>query len=92
MKSGIKFSEIREASPGMGEAALSGIIAQAKAPANGGIRDLEVQIAEYEERYGVSSQQMLEELSSGEREETEELLDWLMLIRLRERVESTRTR
>ncbi len=79
-------------SPPARGATLAGIIAQAKAPANGGVRDLEIQIAEYEESFGFSSQRMLEELASGEREETEELLDWIMLIRLKERVDSTRTR
>lgn len=90
MSNGIKFSEIREMSPSARGATLAGIIAQANSPANGGIRDLELQIVEYEDNYGVSSQRMLEELASGERQETEDLLDWLMLIRLKERVESDR--
>lgn len=76
----------------MREAALAGIISLSKAPENGGVRELESQIANYEESFGVSSERMLEELASGEREETEELLSWLMLIRIKERLESGRTR
>lgn len=90
MSRAVKFSEIREASPGMREAALAGIIAEAKAPANGSVEALYAEIAEYEEKYGLDSNQLLEELSSGEREETEEILSWLMLLRLRERVEPAR--
>jgi hypothetical protein len=87
----VKFSEIREASPGMREVALAGIIAEARVPANGSVKALNAEIAEYEEKYGLDSGQLLEELSSGKREETEEILSWLMLIRLRDRVESSRT-
>ena len=91
MSRAVKFSEIREAAPSMREFALAGIIAEARVPANGSVNALNAEIAEYEEKYGLDSSQLLEELSSGEREETEEILSWLMLIRLRDRVESSRT-
>jgi hypothetical protein len=91
MSRAVKFSEIREASPGMREAALAGIVAEARTPANGSVKALNVEIAGYEEKYGLDSNRLLEELSSGERQETEEILSWLMLIRLRDRVESSRT-
>lgn len=86
----VKFSEIREASPRVREFTLAGIIAEARVPANGSVQALDAEIAEYEERYGLDSNQLLNELSSGEREETEEILSWLMLLRLRERVEPAR--
>lgn len=87
----VKFSEIREASPALREAALAGIIAQAKAPANGAAESLSSQIAEYESKYGLTSEELQEEIYRGRREETEDVLSWLMLIRLKERVESSRT-
>lgn len=90
MERTIRFSEIREASPAMRKAALAGIIAEAKAPANGSLEALDSEIAEYEEKYELDSGRLLEELGSGEREETEEILSWLMLLRLRERVEPAR--
>ena len=90
MSRAVRFSEIREASPAMREMALAGIIARAKAPANGGLEAISSQIAAYERKYGVDSAQLLEDLSTGEREETEEILSWLMLIRLRDRVGSNR--
>lgn len=91
MSRAVKFSEIRKASPGMRKAALAGIVAEARVPANGSVKALDAEIAEYEEKYGMDSDRLLEELSSGEREETEEILSWLMLIRLRDRIESSRT-
>lgn len=90
MSRSVRFSEIREASPAMRRAALAGIIAEARAPANGSLKTLDSEIAEYEEKYGLDSRRLLEELGSGEREETEEILSWLMLLRLRERVEPAR--
>lgn len=75
----------------MKEAALAGIVAEARTPANGSAKSLNAEIAGYEEKHGLKSDRLLEELSSGEREETEEILSWLMLIRLRDRVESSRT-
>lgn len=81
----VKLSEIREASPRVRELALAGLIAEARAPAD--IEAMDAEIAEYEERYGLDSNQLRNELSSGEREETEEILSWLMLLHLRERVE-----
>jgi hypothetical protein len=87
----VRFSEIRKASPGMKEAALAGIVAEARTPANGSVKSLNAEISGYEEKHGLKSARLLEELSSGEREETEEILSWLMLIRLRDRVESSRT-
>lgn len=75
----------------MRRAVLAGIVAEAKAPANGRVEDVGAGIAWYEERHGLTSSQLLEELAVGGREETEEILSWLMLIRLRDRIESSRT-
>lgn len=91
MKRAVRFSEIREASPSVREAALAGIVAEARTPANGSVSSLNAEIAEYERKYDLDSERLLKEISSGERQETEEILSWLMLIRLRDRVESSRT-
>lgn len=87
----IRLSEIREASPEMRRAALAGIIAEARGPANGSVEAMDREIAGYEEEYGLDSNRLLEELASGERQESEEILSWLMLIRLRERIEPSRS-
>lgn len=91
MSTGIKFSEIRRMTSEAKSAALAGIAAQSRAPANGGVTALEAEIAEYEKKYGLDSDRLLQELASGEREETEEILSWLMLLRIKDRVGSGRT-
>lgn len=91
VSSAVRFSEIRQASPDMRKVALAGIIAEARMPANGSVKALDAQIAEYERKYGLSSDLLLKELSNNQRQETEEILSWLMLIRLRERIGSARS-
>lgn len=91
MRRAVKLSELRQASPELRGAALAGIIAEARAPANGGMEALEAEIAGYEKRFALDSALLPEELSSGRLKETEDLLHWLMLIRIRERVESDRS-
>lgn len=91
MSRAVRFSEIREASPEMREKALAGVISESRAPMNGHAAELDREIAAYEERYGIESAGLLEELSAGERRETEDILHWLMLLRLRERVGSAST-
>ncbi len=91
MSRAVRFSEIREASPAVREKALTGIIAEARAPANGSLTDLDARITGYEERYGLTSDQLLDELSTGKREETADVLSWLMLLRVRGRVGPARS-
>jgi hypothetical protein len=54
----------------MKEAALAGIVAEARTPANGSVKSLNAEIAGYEEKHGLKSDRLLEELSSGERGES----------------------
>jgi hypothetical protein len=91
MSRAVSFSEIKNASPEMREKALAGVISESRAPMNGHAEDLDREIAGYEESYGIDSAGLLEELSAGERRETEDILHWLMLLRLRERVGSAST-
>jgi hypothetical protein len=75
----------------MQEKALAGVISESRSPMNGHAEDIDQEIAGYEERYGIDSAGLLEELSTGKRREIEDILHWLMLLRLRERVGSGST-
>ncbi len=86
MSRAVRFSEIRKASPAVRDKALAGIIAEARAPANGSLTDLDSRITGYEEEYGLTSDQLLDQLSTGKREETVDVLSWLMLLRVRDRI------
>lgn len=81
----IRLSELRDLTPEEKEKALSGLIEEVRAPANGYISELNEQIEEFERRYELSSEHLLEELYEGTRTETAEIARWLMLLRLRER-------
>lgn len=84
----IRFSELRNVPPAVRGRLLAAVIAEARAPANGRLDDLNSQIAKFEERYDISSDYLLKQLSEGTRKETADIVSWLMLLRLRERVES----
>jgi hypothetical protein len=87
----VSFADLRRMSPAERGRALSQIVAESRAPANGRLDTLNDEIVAFEKQYGVSSDTLLQELSVGKREETTDILSWLMLVRLKERVESART-
>ncbi len=82
----IRLSELRDLPPEKKEKVLSGLIEEARMPANGYLSELNEQIEEFERRYELSSEHLLEELYEGTRTETAEIARWLMLLRLRERL------
>ena len=83
----VRLSELRDLPPEEKERALNGLIEEARASeatANGYLSELGEQIEEFERRYELSSERLLEELYKGTRTETAEIARWLMLLRLRE--------
>lgn len=89
--SGVSFAELRNATPSERRRLIAGIAERANAPANGRLDNLRDEIGKYEDSYGISSEKLLDELYYSERRETSDILHWLMLIRLRERLESGRS-
>ncbi len=88
----VRTSELREMSEEERGKVLSSLVQEALAPPNGEAKEmLEAQITEFERRYEVSSSRMMEELAAGKRQETAEIASWLMLIRLREEFELSRS-
>jgi hypothetical protein len=45
------------------------------------VRKLDAEIAAYETKYGITSEQMQEELRTGSRQETNDICAWLLLLR-----------
>lgn len=91
----VRLSELRDLPPEEREEVLSGLIEEARAnssgagaTANGYLSELNEQIEEFERRYEISSERLLEELYEGTRTETADIARWLMLLRLRERREA----
>lgn len=84
----VSFSDLRKMSEKEREQVLGMLVEEARSPANGRIAELDERIREFELRYEVSSETMLKELAEGKQRETADIASWLMLLRLRERVES----
>jgi len=86
MGRGVSFAELREAPPARRKALLSRLVAAARQSPNGEVERLEAEIRDYERRYEISSERMMQELAEGKRKETAEIASWLMRLRIRERI------
>lgn len=82
----ISLSDLRDMSPKEKEEALGDLVEGARAPANGRLTDIDARIAEFERIYELPSDEMVAEVDSGARKETDEIASWLMLLRVRKRV------
>lgn len=65
---------------------LSGLVAGARQPVNGYAGKLNDRIAEYERRYEMPSDEMLERVGNGTLPETDDIASWLMALKVRNRV------
>jgi hypothetical protein len=82
----VSFIDLQNMPPAEKDRALGSLVAGARASVNGQTDKLEAEIREYERRYEVSSERMMEQLAEGERKETAEIASWLMRLRIRERM------
>jgi len=81
----VKMSEYREMSEEKRTEVVSELARHALESPNGQAERLDAEIREFERRYEVTSQRLLEELYEGERLETADIARWLWLLDLRER-------
>lgn len=86
MSRSVSFEELRNAPPEQRERMLEKLGYAASGPPNGEVERIEAEIREYERRYEVSSERMMEELEEGTRKETAEIASWIMRLRIRERL------
>lgn len=82
----ISLSRLKSASPDRRDELLSGLVNDARQPADGYADRLSARIAEYERRYELSSLAMVEQIKSGSLKETDDIASWLMLLKVRKRV------
>lgn len=82
----ISLSDLQDMAPEEREEVLGGLIEGARAPVNGQLTDIDARIAEFERIYELPSDEMVAEVDSGDRKETDEIASWLMLLRVRKRV------
>lgn len=76
----VKSSELRRISPERQEEAVKKLVRAATSLPNGEARDLYQQIHAFEEKFGLSSEDLRRELAQGKRDESWEVCKWLMLL------------
>lgn len=84
----VSFEDLKKASPRERRRLIAYIADKANEPANGRVVEIRAEIAGYEAKYGLTSKALLNELYHGRRRETDDILPWLRLLRLQERLES----
>ncbi len=84
-KRAVRFSDLREMSEAERGRVLGVLVEDARSPVNGRLAELDALIAEFERRYELPSVEMVAEVESGARKETDDIASWLMLLKVRKR-------
>lgn len=87
-KERVSFADLKNASPSERRRLIAYIAEKASEPANGRLGEVRSEIARFEGEYGMTSKSFLEELYFGRRRETDDILPWLRLLRLKDLLES----
>jgi len=80
MKVSIKSSELQDLSPEAQAEQLQKFVKVLRSRPNGEARELNLRIAEFERKLGLSSDALRRELAQGKRKETWDVCLWLMLL------------
>jgi len=92
MKRSIPLSEFHGASDARRDELLSELVRDARTPPNGEAKEIDAEIRVFEQRYEMTSAQMVERLTGGQQRETFDICNWLMLLEVRDRLgEPTRS-
>jgi hypothetical protein len=92
MRTTLKLSELSNMQPERRAAALDELVIAANQSPNGGLEALESEINEFEARYEMSSDELLERLNADRQEETAEIASWLIRLDLRRRIREREAR
>lgn len=79
----LKFKDLAGMIPEERGAEYSTAARELRAPERSGLEALDARIREYELRYEISSEDLLEKLERGEMKETAEIARWLFLLEIR---------
>jgi hypothetical protein len=82
----MKLGQLSKMQEGERGRALGELVRAAKAKPNGQMREIDGRIRAFEIRYEMTSTEMRERFRRSELADTAEVAQWLMLVRLRERV------
>ncbi len=85
---GLKLSELGQMNQAERDAALSGLVQAAKAAPNGQLKRLASGIQEFEQRYEMTSSEMLDACRLGTQKDTADTAKWQILLTVRDRVQA----
>lgn len=86
----IKLSSLRTLSPENRERWLKKFTDGASVPTNGQRDTLALEIESFEAKFGMTSNELLQRLASGETRETWEISQWLHALKVRELLDAAR--
>ena len=89
MSESLRLSELRGMAPVDRESRIARLAAALNRPLNGELTHLNERIAAYEAHYEISSEHMRELFDAQKYPEHADICDWLMLLKLRERLVSS---
>jgi hypothetical protein len=87
----VALSELAGMSDETRASTLRALVRAADRAPNGELRELDEQIGAFEARFGLDSEAMRRDVANGSRRETADVCEWLMLLRVRERLRATLT-
>lgn len=79
----IRLSELARMTQGQQERVLTALVRKAKAPRSGHVTELDRRLREFELRYEMSSDEMLERFARGELRDTADIARWSLLAHAR---------
>lgn len=85
MPTALRLSDLDSMTESEREKALERLAAEASGPANGHFAVAEARVRAFEQRYEMTSAELLERLNSGAQKETAEVAQWLFWLALLER-------
>jgi len=88
MKHTLRLSEYRAMNATERDSAVAWLIAATRSAPNGEDRELAAQIQAYEQRYEMTSDEMIASINNGSLRENDEVCDWLILLKLRSHIEA----
>jgi hypothetical protein len=92
MKRSISMSKLKVMSPSLRDETLAALVTSTRRLPNGELEALRKTIAFFEHKYDLSSEELKVKVAGGHLTESEEICQWLMALRMRDRLERLEAR
>lgn len=82
----LQLRDLEYMTPDESARALSEVVQAAGHEPNGGLQAVELELRGYEQRHGLSSDEMVKQIDAGDLEEDDDIACWLMAYHLKRRL------